>query len=458
MKTTILGAGLAGLSVSHHLGHENCVVFEKSPVHGGHAGSSNLFGFTVDCGPHVSFTKSDYVRELFSKNTREEFLEYPVQTRNYYQGHWIDHPAQAHLWQLPEPLRTVCSRELLAAASIGADTVVPDNYAQWLDLAYGATFAATFSAAYTRKYWTTEPRDLSVDWLGPRMPKLNVHELNAGMVPGSKQQLHYITHVRYPKVGGYQSFFNALSHGADLRLAKEVAAIDLKDRKVWFSDGSSHSYARLVSTLPITEFVNRCHQATEDVREAAAMLDCSQLLIVDVFAAQTQSVDGHWFYVYDETKWSTRIHCIERLSPTNAPLGWTGIQVEVYFSKHKPFPGDPSEIANAVVEELVEMGFLKKTIRDAKTFKAQWRWSGFANIMFTHPRRNALEKIWTWLEEFGLKRNSGDTDAATDWNQKNCDVGMIAMAGRFAEWKYYWTDDCVLRGLQIAGGSYRTRF
>jgi hypothetical protein len=24
------------------------------------------------------------------------------------------------------------------------------------------------------------------------------------------------------------------------------------------------------------------------------------------------------------------------------------------------------------------------------------------------------------------------------------------LAGRFAQWKYFWTDDCVLRGRQLA--------
>jgi hypothetical protein len=26
---------------------------------------------------------------------------------NYYQGHWIDHPAQSNLHQIPEPMRTI---------------------------------------------------------------------------------------------------------------------------------------------------------------------------------------------------------------------------------------------------------------------------------------------------------------------------------------------------------------
>jgi protoporphyrinogen oxidase len=443
--TTILGAGISGLSASFHLGHQNCTIYEKAPFHGGHAGSENAFGFTLDRGPHVSFTKHPYVKELFAQNLQGAFLEFPVRTRNYYRGTWIEHPAQAHLWQIPEPLRHICAAEMIDAAS-SPPIETPANYQQWLDLSYGKTFASTFVAAYTRKYWTTDPENLSTDWLGPRMPKLDISQLNAGLVPGTYQNLHYITKIRYPKRGGYQSFFEAFSDHAEIKLAKEIASIDLTIRKLWFTDGSYQQFDHLVSTVPLPDFINRCIQATDEVRQAAAELDCSQLLIVDIFAPHSQTLPGHWFYVYDEDKWSTRIHCVERLAPGNAPEGWTGVQVEVYFSKHKPFPGDAATIIKQVGEEMAEIGFIDRDDLAAGRCKLGWRWAPYANVIFTHPRRAALEKIWTWLEPFGLRRRSNDLDANTDWEREPEPEGSIVMAGRFAEWKYYWTDDCVLRG------------
>ena len=39
----------------------------------------------------------------------------------------------------------------------------------------------------------------------------------------------------------------------------------------------------------------------------------------------------------------------------------------------------------------------------------------------------------------------------TEWNdRKEIALGKLILAGRFAQWKYYWTDDCVLRGKYIA--------
>ena len=57
----VLGAGLAGLSASYHLGHD-CEVYEKNDYCGGHIYSHHINGFTWDEGPHVSFTKHEHVR------------------------------------------------------------------------------------------------------------------------------------------------------------------------------------------------------------------------------------------------------------------------------------------------------------------------------------------------------------------------------------------------------------
>ena len=42
-----------------------------------------------------------------------EFEEVQAEVVNYYKGHWIDHPAQSNLYQIPEPLRTQCLNSFL---------------------------------------------------------------------------------------------------------------------------------------------------------------------------------------------------------------------------------------------------------------------------------------------------------------------------------------------------------
>ena len=94
-------------------------------------------------------------------------------------------------------------------------------------------------------------------------------------------------------------------------------------------------------------------------------------------------------------------------------------------------------------------------LADAAVSRHFVKYVPWANVIFTHDTRPALECIWNWLESFGLEREEGDLHPLTDWNNTASPVagGKLVMAGRFGQWKYFWTDDCVLRGRQIAGGS-----
>lgn len=448
MHTTILGAGVAGLSTSFHLNHEDCSILERDRTWGGHAKSVNSGGFILDQGPHVSFTTHEYVRNLLYANVEGRINDFPARIRNYYNGSWIEHPAQAHLWQFHEPCRSKFADDMLAAVKNTGSSPIT-NFKDWLDCSYGASFSNILSTAYNEKYWTVNPSMLSTDWLGPRMPVLLESQVTKSLVPDTYQSINYITQVRYPKNGGFQNFFQALAHNSKINFGCDISSIDLSARTLSSNDGTTYSFENLVSTIPLNIFIGLCTNCPTEVREAASSLDCTQLLLIDVFVPTNQQIEGNWFYIYDRDKISTRIHIIERLSPTNCPEGWTGLQVEVYFSKYKPFQGNYEEVKKRVFNELVTMGFIDDRFEVGEKCIIESRWVPFANIMFTHSRKSALDCIFDWLTQFGLHREEDDLDYNTDWSRER-QLGTIAMAGRFAQWKYYWTDDCVLRGRSLA--------
>lgn len=446
----ILGAGLAGLSCSYHIGHEKCLLLEKRAHPYGHIHTDFLNGFTWDEGPHVSFTDNDYVRDLFADAVDGEFEEYPVRTENYFHGTWVDHPAQSNLYQVSEPLRNECVRDFLAAQKNTGAASPPKNYQEWLEQAFGKTFANTFPAAYTRKYWTLPPSALTTEWVGKRVFRPKVQDVLNGSCRPLAEQTHYIKKVRYPTRGGYQAFARKLVSEANIHYNKSVIQIDLSNRKVTTADGACWSFTRLINTLPLPVFIKCCIDTPAQVRDAAGALACSEVLLVNVTAPHPTRRLGNWFYVYDEDKYSTRINCTEVLSPHNAPPGHTGIQVEVYASRLRPFSESFDLIASKVIGELMEMGFLDELAVAKGQIKTHTRLAHWANVIFDHSREPALETILNWLESKGLARENDDLDPATDWNKSaSASVGLISLAGRFGQWKYFWTDDCVLRGRMI---------
>ena len=447
---TILGAGLAGLSCSYHLGHGNCEIFEANSYAGGHIYRHQHDGFTWDEGPHVSFTQNAYVRELFEQSVQGNFLDYPVEVSNYFRGSWIPHPAQANLFAVPEPIRTECLNSFLESREYGVlITELPTNYEEWLNRAFGKKFAEIFPAAYTRKYWTAEPAQLTTDWVGGRVFLPDVKDVVEGYEKPPAQSAHYIKTVRYPINGGYMSFATQLLKNAPLFTNHRVTHIDLGDKTIAFSTGVVHEYERLINTIPLPVFVKLAN-APSEVLVAADNLSCTSLLLVNVVAPHDTKKPYHWMYVYDENKLSTRINCVELLSPNNGPAGKTGVQVEVYASRYKPFNLSHQDISQKVCAELIEMGL----IDEVESVHTQF--NEYANVLFDHQRRKSLDLIFSWLAQFGLRREKDDLEPMSVWSEvKTKYFGDIVLAGRFAQWKYYWTDDCVLRGKVIGENAWR---
>jgi protoporphyrinogen oxidase len=185
----------------------------------------------------------------------------------------------------------------------------------------------------------------------------------------------------------------------------------------------------------------------KNILETARELKCTRLLLVNIAAKQPTPRPNPWFYVYDEDKLSTRINFTELLSPHNAPTGWTGIQTEVYYRKNITDKMSPLTIAAKVKTELKEMGLLASQVECVmQTKSVNW-----ANVIFTKETASILGHIWSALEQFGLLREAQDQYPLTDWKALSVKEkqGKLVMAGRFGQWKYFWTDDCVLRGKNI---------
>jgi protoporphyrinogen oxidase len=445
--TVILGAGLAGLSASYHLDHD-CEIFEKREHAGGHIYSHRLNGFTWDEGPHVSFTKYEYVKQLFSETVNNQFHEIMTHPTNYYHGSWIPHPAQTNMYAIPEPVRSECLKSFLESRTTVDKDRRPENYKEWLYMAFGERFAEEFPTAYTVKYWTTEPKNLSTDWVGERVYFPQVEDVKAGYEHAPTQSKNYLTTARYPMHGGYYAYAARLESNAKIRFSKELKHIDFDKRQIRFTDGSDVKYDRLVNTIAIQELIARSN-APSGVKSAAEALSCSDVLLVNVVVSHPAPVINQWLYVYDTDKYSTRISYTDLFAAGNGTPGKSGLQVEVYFSKYRQQTESIGTIVEKVCNELVEMGLVKDllSIEEVNTNRIR-----YANVIFDHPRRESLEEIWTWLGKYGLKRERDDLEPMTDWNKKieaPEELGDIIMAGRFGQWKYYWTDDCVMRGLHI---------
>lgn len=422
----ILGAGMAGFGAAFrcHQQGVRATVYEKKPYHGGHTASHTFpGGFTLDEGPHISFTKQERIKQLFAESVGGEYFESKAHVNNYWQGRWIRHPAQCNLHGLPDDLVVAVLKDFIAGQ--GAPEPAIRNYRDWLYASFGKTFADTFPMQYTRKYHTTDAANMSTDWCAPRVYRPNLDEVLRGAVSSATANVHYITEFRYPKRGGFVSFLDLFTRQAELRLGHEVVAVDATQRQLKFRNGTSAGYDRLISSLPLPELIPLIPGAPADVLKAVAKLACSEAVIVTVGVDRADLCEAHWTYFYDPEYSVVRLSTPHMQSPNNAPPGHGSFQAEIYFSKkYRPLQKKPDDYIDIIIGDLRRCGLMKET--DKVVFRHALH-VPYANIIFDLERAAALKVVHGFLDNLG-----------------------IHYCGRYGEWAYIWTDESFVSGENAA--------
>lgn len=416
--TVILGAGIAGLGASYALYNrsEKSIIFEKDSTYGGLCGNFTIDGFRFDRFVHFTFSNDKRVNAIFNISSPEIYKHKP-DAYNVYKGLWIKHPAQNNLFPLSQEEKDVIIHDFLYRKS--PDLTPINNYEDWLRLQFGDYFAEHFPMVYTRKYWMKEARELRTEWVGQRVYQPSVEEVITGSKTAKTPNTYYAKEMRYPKYGGYKRFLKVMAEVADIRFNKEVIRIDPLNKIIFFSDGESIEYNRLISSLPLPEMVNIVEGMPKEVINAASKLECTCGYHVSI-ALKTNNIPPYlWWYIYDDDNLSARVHSPSMKSPDNAPEGCSSLQMEVYCKKGEY---SEQEIKEKTVGKLVEKGF----IQEEDILFVHLGYEKYANVIFTEPIYVSRKIVRDYLATIGIET-----------------------IGRFGEWDYLWSDQSLLSGLQV---------
>ena len=422
-KIVILGSGMAGLGASHALlsAGASAILYDKNSYPGGHTATFvHDTGFVFDDGPHISFTQTERLQDLFAENVGGNYQTLTAYVNNYYQGAWVKHPAQANLYNLPDELKVKC---LLDFTEAGKNDVVekPANYLEWLISVFGNTFAKNFPAVYGKKYHTVDPEYMSTVWMGPRLYRPSLEEVVRGAFFAETPDVHYVSHFRYPTTGGFMSFLQPFVDAADLRLDHKAVEIDPTTKQIKFENGSEDNYEQLISSIPLPVLIPMIVGIPENVREAASKLACTTCVVVNIGLARDDFTKATWTYFYDEDIIFTRLSFPHMMSPKTCPPGCGSIQVECYYSdKYRPLDVDANDLIHNVIDDLIRVGLIGS---DEKILHTDASVIPYANIIFDLDREQALPVVHEYLETIG-----------------------IIYIGRYGDWGYQWTDEAFLSG------------
>jgi len=418
----VLGTGMAGFGAAHRLHSEGItpVMYDKNAHYGGHTASFRYAsGFLFDVGPHISFTKDPRIQDLFADSVDQRYETIQINLNNYWRGHWPLHPVQLHLHGLPEDLIVKVIADFVEEHS-GPQRPIK-NYEDWLLASFGRTFAESFPMQYTRKYHLTDARNMSTDWLGPRIYRPSLEEVLRGALSSAAPHVHYITHFRYPSDGGFMCYLQKFVPLGNLKLNHELVSIDPGQRQLTFANGLVTHYDGLVSSVPLPELIRMIQGTPADVVDASRRLACSTCVLVNIGVNRQDISSAHMTYFYDEDTCFTRLGFPHMLSARNAPPGAGSIQAEVYFSdKYKPLTGSAEDWIEPVIRDLRRCGILREEDRILFRTALLLR---YANVIFDLQRANALKTVHAYLDDLG-----------------------IAYCGRYGDWGYMWTDESFKSG------------
>lgn len=416
IENLILGAGISGIACASVLNKNNTLIFEKEKYYGGLCSSFEINGFIFDHAVHFSFSKDNLVRDTF--DLVDYYTHKPI-AYNYYNGLWLKHPVENNLYRLNIDDKIECIKDFIERPYI--DNI--KNYEQWLLCTYGISIYNRFHSRYTLKYWCKNACDLSTTWINTRLNIPDIKKVLHGSFSENTGIDYYTKEMRYPQKGGYQSFLSPLLDKVNISLSKEVFKIDLTLKKVYFTDGLECGYENLISSIPLPKIIQLLDNVPLDVINASENLIATSIVLISV-GFKKEDIPPHlWFYIYDEDILASRVYSPSLKSKYNVPDGCSSLQFEIYYTKEKPLTQSIDELKIHIKNVLLDMKLCDESdilFMDARVVE-------YGNVIFYNGMENDRSIVIDYLENNGVN-----------------------LIGRFGEWKYFWSDQSFLSGIDVA--------
>jgi protoporphyrinogen oxidase len=428
-QVVILGAGISGLTVSYFLNKLKIknIVLEKKNFSGGLLKSFSIKKYIFDNFIHISHAKNKTAKNFFKKSSPYNTLN-PRPNNLYKNNIWLDHSPQFHLY----PLKFLIKIKIIFSYLIRnrKKSYRIKNYENWLKGAYGEYFAKNFPMEYTEKYWATKSKDLSTSWVKFRMQEINFWDLILGSFFKVFKDTYYSDDMKYPKKGGYESFLRILKKNSKVKYNVDIKKIDHINKKIYIKNKIIH-YKKLVSTIPLPEFVLASLNVKKEIKSASKKLRCTAGVIVSLGLKKIIKTRT-WFYIYDKKFKASRIYSPSKLSKKNSPKGTSSLQAEIFIDNKKKISKlFLNQMKDNTIHHLIKNKILSK--KDIKIVDV--RFNKYANVIIDKNYEYNRNLILNYFKKLNVE-----------------------FLGRFGVWAYLWSDQCFLSGKIIAEKISKIKF
>ena len=431
-KTIVLGAGMSGLGAALL---SNLPVYEATNRPGGVCHSyyideggtkldpgsgdvSKCFRFEP-AGGHWLFGTSQTSLQLlmqyssFTRYIRRAAVFFPPD------GGFVPYPLQDHLSYLDPAVRDQILAEFCSERQ-GIERT-SGSFRDLLLTRFGPTLCKLFFFPFNERYTsgiysTIIPQDLYKSAID-RSRLLRGAFKDAGSTG-------YNTIFYYP-TEGLDQLVRGISGGCTIHYDHRVVHIDTSRREVHFGNGLVINYGGIISTIPLNSMMELCGIECRQPPDPA-----TAVLVVNIGAVKgVKCPPYHWVYLPLSQSGMHRVGFYSQVDRSFLPYRYRHRDELVSLYAEKSYPGDarpsPEAMATActaIVEELMDWGFIEKVL--------------VVDSTYTDPAYTWSRVGSSWAEE-----------AMTELAQHE-----IYQIGRYGRWHFQGMMESLEQGLSAAAG------
>ena len=425
----ILGGGLSGLALASRL--RNAEVLEQAERPGGLCRSLTFDGFTFDPhGSHILFSRDAAAMAFYEDLLGSNVCRRRRNTKVFYKGRYVKYPFENGLSELPAEDNLACLLGYVEAyiARHAGTAGKAGNFREWMYQRFGKGITESYLLPYNEKIWKTPAEEMGVDWVDGRVPDPPLEDvIKASLGIPTEGYTHQLNFM-YPREGGVESLIRGLLPKVSrVRTRFRVAAIRRKNASWIVSDGREElEFDRLVSTLPIPELIRCLPEVPPVVREAAEALQHRSLVTVMLGISRPNLNDFSWVYFPSPGDgWFNRISFPSNFSDRAAPDRASSAVAEITCNAGDDVWSAPDD---ALMEHVLERGNALGVFRRDEVIASRVARTRHAYVVFDLNHRRNLDLVNAYAAKIGIR-----------------------LLGRFGQFDYINTDQCILRAFALAG-------
>lgn len=419
----ILGGGISGLSLAH-LYDGTSEILEKEARLGGHCRSHQKDGFTFDEGGHILFSRDQDVLKRMLSVLGDNVERRRRNNKIWYKGRFVKYPFENGLDALDKEDIFDCLFSYL-----NNDYPEPTNFEEWIYYTFGRGIAERYLIPYNEKIWKTPPKQMATDWAGGRVPKPPAEDIIKSALgistEGYTHQLYYF----YPRKGGFEALPKALADAASprctVRTDFKVESVR-RDGSRWIVAGGAEerAYDRLVSTIPIQEFVPMLQAVPDDIVRAVQALRYNPSVFVLLGLEDCLAKDITAVYFPQPDLAFHRVCFMHTFADDVAPPGKLSAVAEISCrGEDDNWRGSDEEIVSKVVTGLTREGF----IQPSQVITTDVRRVRYSYVVYDHAHHRNTEMIRSYCGDLGIE-----------------------LLGRVSQFEYWNTDQCFFEAMRLA--------